>query len=908
LLACLGALSGVSAQIMSIDLGHEFFKVALMRQGKNLEIVLNAHSKRKTTTAISFFEHVRVFGDDALAHQGKAPAKVPMFFHSTIGKNYSAEDVVVGGKWWADFGLGDTFYAYDLVYNADRGTPAFKFGEEVMSGEEVLAHLFYFCKEMAEASGEGDIFTVKDVVITVPPDATLRQRQAVVAAAEIAGLRVLTLVHEGSAFAVQRAVDYSPEQGNSELALFYNLGARKVEATVVRFEARSAGMVKGKTAPVVTVLGSVSDSRVGGHLMDLKIAKVMLKRFQDKHPKLAEGVATNSKALRKLLAQAQKTKAVLSANKVAPFTAESLYQDTDFQTTIKREDFEEMCTDMFAVLTEPIEQALAAANATLKDLMHVEVVGGAWRVPKVQQILSAYLDEGKGEKLPLGQHLNGEEAGAFGAALIAANASTSFRLRKIFFSDITHHEYAVQAVALNGDWEKNKTTLYPLGAPLGGKKKLSFHTETDFAVRVFEDGVLVTEYTVTGVSELMEGKWKDYNRTSQPKISATVPLEMSGIIELKGPLVSVEESFWVNVTKEKKKSNLTGNATGNATQKNASASESDESSASGEEANASAGNGSSADDEPEIELKLKKKKHEKKLTVKRKDFFPLPLVDAQVSEMKVKLADIIAKEGEVQALAGLKNELEAAIYGARDKLDHDDIVKVSTEEQRAELSSLATELEDWMYETGHHKADFEAKLSAVRALLAPMEERAHELELRSGFDETVADAIADMKKVRAHIEANMSWVNSNKTEAASKKLADFEEWWAKKHESQAALPLHEAPAYTVKDVNEKMAKIQKDFDKLKKTKKPKEPAAKVEKNATDSKSSKKKKDKEAKAAAAEEKLPEDLATAEKELESVREKKAAAVEAEDFDAAHSLKQREEALVGQIQRIQAANSEL
>jgi hypothetical protein len=63
-----GAILSAQAQIMSVDLGHEFFKVALMRQGMPLEIVLNSHSKRKTTTAVSFFEASRVFGDDALAH------------------------------------------------------------------------------------------------------------------------------------------------------------------------------------------------------------------------------------------------------------------------------------------------------------------------------------------------------------------------------------------------------------------------------------------------------------------------------------------------------------------------------------------------------------------------------------------------------------------------------------------------------------------------------------------------------------------------------------------------------------------------------------------------------------------------------------------------------------------------
>ena len=133
---------GAQAQIMSVDLGHEFFKVALMRQGVPLEIVLNAHSKRKTATAVSYMESSRIFGDDALAHQGKAPAKVPMFFHSLLGHNFTAEDIKIGGKWWDKFGLGNKFYQYNLDYEAERGQPQFVLAEGAegtSDGEEVLA-------------------------------------------------------------------------------------------------------------------------------------------------------------------------------------------------------------------------------------------------------------------------------------------------------------------------------------------------------------------------------------------------------------------------------------------------------------------------------------------------------------------------------------------------------------------------------------------------------------------------------------------------------------------------------------------------------------------------------------------------------------------------------------------------
>jgi hypoxia up-regulated 1 len=916
---------------MSVDLGHEFFKVGLMRQGQPLEIVLNSHSKRKSTTAVSYFEQIRTFGDDALAHQGKAPAKTPMFFHSLLGQNFSADAIAAGGAWWDQFGLGDKFYSYKLEYDVERGVPAFRISDEnLTSGEEVLAGILSFAKGMAEESADGK--PVKDTVITIPSEATLRQRQAVVAAAEIAGLRVLTLVHETSSFSVQRAVDYTPEKGASEIMLFYNLGSRKTEVSVVKFESRSAGMVAGKMAPVVTVLGSAVDYSIGGHLMDLKIANAMLAQFKEKKPALA-GIDNSPRALRKLLSQAQKTKAILSSNKVAPFIVESLFEDTDFQATIKREDFEEMCKDMFDRLTVPLEKALKIANATLADIHGVEVVGGAWRVPKVQSILSEFF--AKEKQLPLGQHLNGEEAGALGAALVAANSSSSFRVKKIFFSDITAHEYAVQVVSLTGEWERNVTVLYPVGAPLGGKKKLTFSLEDDFAIKIFEDGVLVTEYTVTGLKDVLQGKWKEYNMTGLPKISATVPLENSGIIEVKVPTATVEESYWVNVTKPKVKNATdaanasSANATGEeapkeeakdeaakedtpkeeAKEEEGSKEEAKEAAkddaAKAEESAGDAANETNATVEEEVEIvqKLKKKKHDKKLTLTRVDYLPKPLTDAQIKDLRAAMETVKAAEQEVLAVAGMKNELEAAIYGSRDRLEREDIVKVSTEEQREAVTKLCTEYEDWMYESGATKSDYETRLAALQGLLGPMDERAMEMESRADLPEMIEEDIKGMKKDKDTIEKEMPWVNASKTEKAAQQLEEFEEWWKKKQESQAGLPLHEAPAYTKKEVQDKVAKLQKEFDKLKKIKKPKEPKKpKAAKNATSDENA------TAPEPEKEEKLPETLEEAEKELASIRDKKANAVENEDFDAAHSLKQRESTLVKHVETLKAAKTEL
>lgn len=910
---------------MSVDLGHEFFKIALMRQGAPLEIVLNPHSKRKTSTAVSFFEAVRTFGDDALPAAGKAPAKVPLFFHSQLAHNFTDDDIKSDGRWWKEFALGNRFYSYELGWNAERGVPTFLMSlENELVTEEVLANILYFAKTLAETSADGK--PVKDAVVTIPASANLRYRQSIVAAGEIAGLRVLTLVHEGSAFAVQRATAYAPEKGNVEKALIFNMGSRKTEATIVSLESRQAGMVAGKTAPVVTVLGSAISMKVGGHLMDLKMAEVMLARFQEKHPNFASGIAGNSRALRKLLAQAQKTKAILSANKNAPYIVESVYEDTDFQTSITREDFEEMCSEMFKEMVKPIEEALAASNSTLSEIDHVELVGGAWRVPKVQQVLSEYIDKEAGKKVALGQHLNGEEAAAEGSVLVGANSSSSFRVKKIFFTDITAHEYAVQVVSLAGasePWEKNLTTLFPVGAPLGAKKKLSFSLDVDFMVKLFEDGVLVSEYTIKGLADVLENKWKDYNLTGTPKVTVPVHLEGSGIIEIKKPEAVCEESYWVNETKKKPKSNTTKvNATKEGEKKDEEPDEKEEKGkteggeekaegdkeektaedadtenaekedVASEKNNTENGTGNMTEEEEEVEIVQvkKKKKHEKKLVVETNHYRPKPMSSEAIKEAKKKLQAMADKEAEVQAVKEMSNELEAAIYSAREKVEMETLMQVSTEEQREAVTKLCGDIEEWTYEGSTEKHEYEKRLDGLKELLGPMEERAQELEARSELGDTIKEAVEEWEKSRQHIEKDMPWVNATKLEAAKTKVDEFNKWWAQRQEKQQDLPLHEAPAFTKSEVMEKKEKVDKEWEKLKKIKKPKEPK-KPKKNATDAEA--KKDDGPA--------LPTDVEATEKELEDIKKKKVEAVENEDFDTAQNLKKRQDALTKHLAKL-------
>jgi hypoxia up-regulated 1 len=57
----------VSVGVMGIDFGTDWFKVAVVKPGIPLEVVLNKESKRKTETVVTIRNGIRYFGSDAVS-------------------------------------------------------------------------------------------------------------------------------------------------------------------------------------------------------------------------------------------------------------------------------------------------------------------------------------------------------------------------------------------------------------------------------------------------------------------------------------------------------------------------------------------------------------------------------------------------------------------------------------------------------------------------------------------------------------------------------------------------------------------------------------------------------------------------------------------------------------------------
>lgn len=181
------------------------------------------------------------------------------------------------------------------------------------------------------------------------------------------------------------------------------------------------------------------------------------------------------------------------------------------------------------------------------------------------------------------------------------------------------------------------------------------------------------------------------------------------------------------------------------------------------------------------------------------------------------------------------NELESYVYKIKNRLIDDEVElsKVSTEEQRTELSELTQSTQDWLDEEVGPSVDiptFNEKQSALSALAEPIFKRYSELTSRPAAVKKAKDQLAAVKTAVGKWHETMPHV----TDEEKSKLLDLVEkasnWIEDKEEAQKKLTAFEPPAFESADVMPQLKTVTLNFEKL--LRKPKPPPEKPKKNET----------------------------------------------------------------------------
>ena len=263
--------------------------------------------------------------------------------------------------------------------------------------QEISAMILQKLKRDAEAYlGE----PVTKAVITVPAYFNDSQRQATKDAGQIAGLAVLRIINEPTA----ASLAYGLDKKSLETILVFDLGGGTFDVSVLEVG-----------DGVVEVKATSGDTHLGGDDWDQRIIDYIADEF-----KKDQGIdlRQDRMALQRLKEAAEKAKIELSSVMETeinlPFITADASGPKHLQMKLTRAKLEQLTEDLVERCVGPFKQALADAKLSAGDIDEVVLVGGATRMPMIQELVRKLT----GGKEPH-KGVNPDEVVAVGAAIQA---------------------------------------------------------------------------------------------------------------------------------------------------------------------------------------------------------------------------------------------------------------------------------------------------------------------------------------------------------------------------------------------------------------------------------------------------------------------------------------------------------
>ncbi|KAK9462494.1 Hsp70 protein-domain-containing protein [Lipomyces oligophaga] len=713
------------AAILAVDFGQSSTKAVLVSPGVPFEIVLSRDSKRKDVSGLAFKGDERLYGGAAGMIAPRFPATSFLNFKPVLGKSIDSPEAAL----YLDRHPGSTF-----VPSANRSTVSFKTPDSSFSLEEVLAMSFAHLKVLAEEMLPKDSATrsVRDVAITVPPFFDSVQRKAIIDAADIAGLKVVALVTDGLAAAINYASSRSFGK-DKQYNIIWDVGAGSSSATVVSFtEGADGTSILSKPALNVTVEGVGYDSTLGGDLIDDRLYEILLARFTEKY---GDAILSNARSLIRLRKEAERVKSILSANTEVRVSMESLFEDNDFRTEVTRSELESAIEDLYPQIKAPFETALKQAGIDILEVSSVIVMGGSTRIPVFQRVVIR--DVLNGDATKLSKTVNADETAVMGAALRGVGVSKQFRAKEINVVEPIMNDYLFKSVITSTSGAKTARSeiLFPSSSNLIGNKTLfPLNLPDDAAsasLEFLENGRTLFEYSLTGIDET-RSKILSANNCSSLVSNLEAELSISRTFDVTG------FGFVCNVTlpkdgdtegeenedfKQKIFDFFKGNKKDDSSDED-SATTDTQTTATETESESATTTATTSTTETSTKAKAKPSAKPKPKYVrqaikgKRSYSGPRNLGKGTKTASQTRLRAFDRLDADRAARDTARNSLEAYAYRVREWIEYQSIrfMQHSTEEEREGVLNLAADALEWLYEEGESMvlSSIQEKLKQLR--------------------------------------------------------------------------------------------------------------------------------------------------------------------------------------------------
>jgi len=498
------------ARVVGIDLGTTNSVIATMIGGE-VQVIPNAEGSRLTPSVAGFTKTgERLVGQMAKRQAVLNPENTVSSIKRFMGRRLSEVETE---RAMVPYKVEDGQNGMAVVRIPAAG--------KSFTPEEISAMILQKLKTDAEAYlGE----KVTEAVITVPAYFNDAQRTATKNAGEIAGLKVLRIINEPTA----SALAYGLDKKGAETVLVFDLGGGTFDVTILEIG-----------EGVFEVKATSGDTHLGGDDWDERIVNWLADEFRKEQ---GIDLRKDRQALQRLREAAERAKVELSTVVQTTINLPFITADAtgpkhlDYVTT--RAKLEELTADLVERCIGPLKQALTDAKMTEKDLNEVILVGGATRMPMIQELVRRLTGKEPNKEV------HPDEVVAIGAAIQAGVLAG--QVRDVVLLDVTPLSLGVET--LGGVL----TVLVPRNTTIPTRKSEVFSTAADGQTQVevhvqqgerpmARDNRTLGRFILDGIPPAPRGV---------PQIEVTFDIDANGILNVnaKDRATSREQSIKITGT------------------------------------------------------------------------------------------------------------------------------------------------------------------------------------------------------------------------------------------------------------------------------------------------------------------------------------------------------------------------